>query len=190
MISALKAKQKQTIKSFAWIYAEIQPLIKLSRSCQVSSLLLGWWHKSRASLEKWKVQVLMGVGEIISRTRRKSQHQNPLETREPCSWRVTDSPDCVYPIYLLVALTFCLWKSCKPSMHESVFWSCSICATESIPEEHSHLSKEQKYCEEELYTISNWLAWGRQETEKKFSITQVQWVNSTPWWPFLLQLAA
>lgn len=41
MISALKAKQKQTIKSFAWIYAEFQPLIKLSRSCRVSSLLSG-----------------------------------------------------------------------------------------------------------------------------------------------------
>lgn len=41
MISALKAKQKQTIKSFAWIYAEFQPLIKLSRGCRVSRLLSG-----------------------------------------------------------------------------------------------------------------------------------------------------
>lgn len=97
--------------------------------------------------------------------------------------------DCIYPIYLLEALTICLWKSCKTSMYKSVFWSCSICATESNPAENSHLNKEQNYCEEELYTISNWLVWGRQATETKISITQVQWVNSTPWWPFMLQMA-
>ena len=39
------------------------------------------------------MQVLMGVRKIISRTRRKSPCQNPLETREPRSWRVTDSSE-------------------------------------------------------------------------------------------------
>lgn len=88
MISALKAKQKQTIKSFVWIYAAFQPLIKLSRGCWVSRLFSGPMAQIQSKSAEVKSASPNWDGRILFlELRGDSQCQNPLESRAPCSCR-------------------------------------------------------------------------------------------------------
>lgn len=88
MISALKAKQKQTIKSFVWIYAEFQTLIKLSRGCGVSRLFSGPMAQIQSKSAEVKSASPKWDGRILFlELGGESQCQNPLESRALCSCR-------------------------------------------------------------------------------------------------------